>query len=378
MYGEDELLPLTLAVAYMPVAFAFLAPTWVFFRRMDFVKQRLLLTIVPAVSFCVTVPLAAAGVGVWSLVIGPFVGNAVAAVTAVLVSPYRLRFRYDPAARRRYFAFSWPIFVTAFALLVVQQGQVLAFDIEGGIAAAGFITLAWTLTRYADRADQIVTTTIYPAIVAVRERAATLEELFVKSNRATLAFSLPFCAAFVLFAPDLVEFVIGDKWLPAVVLLQGLAGAAAIQQLGYNWFAFYRARGHSRPQALESAVLLAGFLGLALPGLVAWGFEGFVWGRIATSVLVVAVRAVYVHRLLPGVSLLRLPARALVPVLGGAAASLALRLALWGGERTGVQALAEVALFVGVTLWLTTLLERGLLSELRTLLAGRNVESSTA
>lgn len=376
VYGEDELLPLTLAVAYMPIAFAFLAPTWVFFRRMDFVRQRTLLAIVPAVSFLVTVPLAAAGVGVWSLVIGPAVGNAVAAVAAVRLSPYRLRLRYDAEARGRYFAFSWPIFVTVLALLVVQQGQVLAFDLEAGIAAAGFITLAWTLTRYADRADQIVTTTVYPAIVAVRERTATLEELFVKSNRATLAFSLPFCAAFVLFAPDLVAFVIGEEWRPAVVLLQGLAGAAAVQQLGYNWFAFYRARGQSRPQAVESAVLVLGFVGLAVPGLVLWGFEGFVWGRIAAAVLVVAVRSFYVRRLLPGVALMRLAARALLSVLVGCAAALLLRLALWGGERTSPQALAEMALFAGATVAATLAFERGLLAELRSLLRAREVPSS--
>ena len=376
VYGEDELLPLTLAVAYMPIAFAFLAPTWVFFRRMDFVRQRMLLAIVPAVSFLVTVPLAAAGVGVWALVIGPAVGNVVAAVAAVAMSPYRLRLRYDPAARRRYFAFSWPIFVTVLALLVVQQGQVLAFDLDSGIAAAGFITLAWTLTRYADRADQIVTTTVYPAIVAVRDRTATLEELFVKSNRATLAFSLPFCAAFVLFAPDLVEFVIGDEWQPAVVLLQGLAGAAAVQQLGYNWFAFYRARGDSRPQAVESAVLVLGFLGLAIPGLVLWDFEGFVWGRIAAAVLVVAVRTFYVRRLLPGAPLARLALRALVPVLAGCAAALVLRLALWGEERTALQALGELALFGCGTLAATVTFERGLLAELRSLLATREMPSS--
>jgi arabinofuranan 3-O-arabinosyltransferase len=38
---------------------------------MDFARQRLLQGVVPVVTFVVTVPLAAAGVGVWSLVIGP-------------------------------------------------------------------------------------------------------------------------------------------------------------------------------------------------------------------------------------------------------------------------------------------------------------------
>src|SRR5215217_4249969 len=84
LYGDDRLLPLTLAVAYLPVAFALQAPQWVFFRRMDFLRQRLLLAVGPVVTFAVTVGLAALGVGVWSLVIGPAVGNGAAALAAVL------------------------------------------------------------------------------------------------------------------------------------------------------------------------------------------------------------------------------------------------------------------------------------------------------
>jgi O-antigen/teichoic acid export membrane protein len=363
-YGEDELLALMLAVAYLPTAFALQAPTWIFFRRMDFLRVRVLQALIPVVTFCVTVPLAAAGVGVWSLVIGPLAGNAVAVAAAIAVSPYRLRLRHDPEVRARYFRFSWPVFASSVALLVVQQGQIFAFDLHGGLAAAGFVTLAVTLTRYADRADHIVATTIYPAICAVRDRIATLEEIFEKSNRVALMWVLPFCAGVVLFAPDLVRFVLGDDWEPAVLLLQGLAGAAALQQLGYNWFSFYRARGEPEVQAVESAITVAGFLALALPGLAAWGFEGFVAGRIAGAALVVAVRVVYVRRLLPGVDMLRLALRGAWPVLAATALVLLVRAVPWTGERSVAQALAELALFAGVTGLLTWIAERPLLREL--------------
>jgi len=63
-YGDWRLLPLMLAVSYLPTAFALQAPTWVFFRRMDFLRVRVLQALVPLITFCVTVPLAAAGVGV--------------------------------------------------------------------------------------------------------------------------------------------------------------------------------------------------------------------------------------------------------------------------------------------------------------------------
>jgi O-antigen/teichoic acid export membrane protein len=364
IYGDDRLVALTLAVAYLPVAFALQAPTWVFFRRMDFVRQRLLQSVIPVVTFVVTVPLAAwTDLGVWSLVVGPFVGNVAGIGAANWVSPYRLRLRFDPDARRRYLRFSWPIFVNAVVLLVIQQGQVLAFALHDGLAAAGYITVAATLTRYVDRADIIVANTIYPAICAVQGRLKTLEELFVKSNRLTMMWAIPFCAGFILFAPDLIGFVLGDKWRPATVLLQGLAAAAVIQQIGWNWFSFYRAVGNPRPQAVESVVLAAGFAGLAVPGLLVWGSAGFVWGRIAGAAASLVVRRHYVRRLLPHVELITLGLRGLVPVAAGAAAAYALRLALWGGHRPAWQAVAEIVLFVAGTAAVTWMVERPLIRE---------------
>ena len=350
VYGEDELLPLTLAVAYMPLAFALQAPTWIFFRRMDFLRQRLLLAVGPVVTFVFTVALAAAGVGVWSLVIGPAIGQRGCrrggrGGLALSAAP-------PPRARRR--AALLPLLL---ADLRVERGDARAAPgpaarvrrlgrDRGGRA----ITLAYTLTRYADRADHVVASTIYPAICAVRDQIPTLEELFVKSNRAAMIWSVPFCAGIVLFAPDLVDFVLGDEWEPAVVLLQGLAVATALQQLGFNWFSFYRARGDSRPQAVEAAVMAAAFLAFAVPGLALWGATGFVVGRglgrrspcssSARATCTGCCRACGSGR-----SACAAP----LPVVAGAAAALALRLALWGGERPLWQVLCELALFLGVT-----------------------------
>jgi O-antigen/teichoic acid export membrane protein len=319
--------------------------------------------LVPVITFCVTVPLAALGAGVWSLVIGPAVGNTVAVVAGILVSPYRLSLQFDRQARDRYFRFSWPVFVAAASVLLVGQGQMLAFTLHGGLLDAGYITLAVTLTRYADRADQIIATTIYPAICVVRDQIGTLREIFETSNRVALMWVLPFCAGFILFSPDLVQFGLGHKWQPAVPLLQGLAGAAAIQQLGYNWFSFYRARGDSSRQAVEAVVTTAAFLGVAVPALFVWGTWGFIGGRIAGAVLVLAVRRHYVRRLL-GVELLALAWRGTVPVAIGVLAVLGLRLLVWTGPRRLVQALAEVVVFLAVTTLITWSTEHRLVRDL--------------
>jgi len=371
-YGEERLFALTLAVAYLPIAFALQAPQWIFFRRMDFLRLRLLQFSIPAVTFAVTVPLAAVTESVWALVVGPLAGNTVAVVAALAVSPYRLRLRFEREALRRYLGFSWPIFATAGATLLVLQGQVFAFDLDAGLAAAGYVTLAATLTRYADRADQIVATTIYPAICAVQDRPVTQRELFVKSSRVTMLWALPFCAALVLFAPALVDGVLGREWAPAVLVVQGLAAAAALQQVGYGWFSFYRARGEPRPQAVESAAMALAFLGLAVPGLFLFGVEGFVAGRIATSLAMLAVRRHYVSRLFAGLELTRVALRGGAPVAASALAALAVRELLDPG------ALLELGVFAAVTAAVAWLLERSLLRELLAYVRGRGTIAGPA
>jgi O-antigen/teichoic acid export membrane protein len=364
-YDDDRLLGLTFAVTYLPVAFALQAPQWVFFKRMEYVRLRALQAIVPLGTVAVAVPLLLAGAGVWALVIGPFVGNLAAILAAWRVSPYRLRLRLDRDAARRYLRFSWPVVVTSAVGLIVAQGQIAVFGLSDGLAAAGWITLAATLTRYADRADQILATTIYPAIVRVRERGEVLEELFAKANRLTLIWAFPFGAGLALFGADLIVFVLGDEWRGAIVLLGGLAVAVALQQIGYSWFAFYRARGEPWPQAVESAAFGAGFVALAIPGALLGGSWGFVAGRLGCTACLLAVRHIYVRRLLPGVALGALAIRAAVPVALASAPVLAVRLALWGGERTLPQALLELALWIVGLAVATRRLEGGLLAELR-------------
>src|SRR5205823_5462848 len=149
-------------------AIALQAPGWIFLRRMEFVRQRALQAIVPIVTCAVTVPLAATGFGVWSLVVGGAAGNLAGVLAAIAMSPYRLRVRFDPATARRYLSFSVPVFVATASWMVVSQGQIVAFNVHEGLAGAGFITLAVTLTRYVDRADMTITATIYPAICAIQ------------------------------------------------------------------------------------------------------------------------------------------------------------------------------------------------------------------
>lgn len=362
LYGRPELVApgivFTLALAMGSLA----APVWVFYRRMDFLRQRTLQAVDPVLGFLITVGLAIAGAGYWSLVIGTLVGSAAAAIVIVRASPYPLRIRYDRDTMRSYFSFSWPILIAAVSAIVIAQGSILVGNWTLGLAGVGAIALSAAITQYSDAVDSIITQTLYPAICAVRERTDLLFEAFVKSNRLALIWGVPFGAALTLFAPDLVEFVLGSRWEPAVFVLQVFGTVTALNHVGFNWNAFYRARGETRPIAAVNLVTMLAFLAAAIPLLVTRGLHGFAIGIAVMALASMVARTYFLVRLFPGFSMAGHAVRAIWPTLPAVGAVLLVRL-VETGDRSPLQAAAELVLFVLVTIVVTFFAERDLLRE---------------
>jgi O-antigen/teichoic acid export membrane protein len=337
-------------------------------RRLEFLRQRRLQIWDPVVSFAVTIPLVAAGAGIWGLVAGTIAGAWAGAAAAVRASPYRLRLRRSALRHaREYASFSWPLFLGSAASVLAVQLPLLAASRELGLAAVGALTLASTVALFAYRVDEVITQSLYPALARVRDDTALLWEAFSMSNRVALLWALPFGAASVLFAGDLVEHVLGERWRPAVVLIQLLGAAAALNQAGFNWTAFFRAIGRTRPVAVADCVFLAAVAGIAIPLMLSGGLDAYAWGWMAATVAFLAVRVAYLSGLFRPGAILADCARAALPTVPAVAAVLLVRLAAGGGSSAG-RALAEAVLFVAVAAAVTVVWERRLLREAVTLL----------
>ncbi len=362
LYDAPEiLLPGLLTALAMPLI-AFETPVWVFYRRMDFARTRLLASVRPVVMFVVTIPLAAAGLGFWSLVIGSIAGVVAGAVAAVLVSPHKLRLRYERGAVREYTSFSWPVLVSSLMSVVTFQVPAAIVSRTIGAAGIGAITLTAQITQYTRRVDQVVTHALYPAICAVRDRRDLLFESFSKSNRLAVLWGFPVGVGVSLFAGELVIFVLGEQWELAVPLIQVLGLAAAIDQIGFNWTAFARARGETRILAVQSGLVFVAVLGVGVPLVLLHGLSGYAMGIAAGTLVALGVRLVYLTRLFPALDLVNHVLGAIAPTAVAAGAVLVSRATLpsgGGAIRTTAELLAYLAIAL-VTTWGT---ERDLLKE---------------
>jgi O-antigen/teichoic acid export membrane protein len=356
IYGQDGILAPGYATLLLLPAAALQTPLWIHYRRMEFVRQRALQSIDPVVALVVSLSLAAAGMGYWALVLGTLAGAYATAIAATVTSPYRLRFRFEKSALRSYFSFSWPLFVAAAGGMVIAQASMLASEAKLGLAAAGAVTLAATISQFSDRVDGLISGTLYPAVAAVKDRTETLYESFVKSNRLALMWAVPFGVGLSLFAPHVVDAIGREEWAEATPLLQAFGLTAALGHIGFNWSVYFRARGETRPMAVAQVTAAVVFVAALIPLLGAYGLDGF---AIAVGLQVLAhvtVRAFFLRRLFVGFGFLRHALRAILPTFPAVAAVLALRAAtdLWP---------LELAVYLAVTVLATLRLERSLLRE---------------
>jgi O-antigen/teichoic acid export membrane protein len=360
VYGHWTLLAPGLALCAMLAAYAFQSPQWIFYRRMDFFHQRVQTAVEPVVGLIVAVGLAVAGMGYWALVIGALAGAWTGALVAVRMSPYRLAWRLDRDALGVYWRFSGPILLATLCTVLLANGTVLATNLHLGLRAVGAVSLATTVISFTTSVDNIIATTVYPGICAVADRIDLLRESFAKTNRLAMLWAIPFGVGLTLFAPELIHYVLGDKWRAATSLIQITGLAAALNHIGFNWDDYYRARGDTRPLAVVAVASVIVTLGAGIPLLLSDGLTGLAWGIGAGAGAALIVRAGYIAALFEGFDLLWHAWRALLPVVPAAGVVLMIRALTHAGLALCI---IELLAYVGVALIASLISERALLLE---------------
>jgi O-antigen/teichoic acid export membrane protein len=362
IYDLPTLVLPSVVIAATLLISVFQAPLWVYYRRMEFVRQQSLAAVDPIVGFAVAVALAIAGAGYWAFVGGFAAGTLAASAVAVWRAPFKLRLRYERGTLRSYWSFSAPLLINGLAGFALAWAAVISAKLLIGIAAVGVIALSDNVAAFSERIDGFLTGALYPAICAVRDRTELLYESLVKSNRLALMWAVPFGIAVTLFASDLVRFVIGERWRSAIIVLQVFGATAAINHVGFNWTAYFMALGRTRPIAVATVLATVAFLLVGIPLLAVDGLTGFAIGIAAQAVVALVTRALYLQRLFPGFAFIKHAARSFVPTIPAALSVLAVRWLL-STPRTLALALSELALYIVVTVVATWYLESPLLRE---------------
>jgi lipopolysaccharide exporter len=293
IFGGETAKLVAISSAWFVLGALTVTPTAILRRRLDFRRLSILDAANTLVRTATSVALALAGLDAGALVLGNLAGVAAVCVLSLLFVPVPLpRLQRQPI--RDLLGYGGPASIACIAWTGFRNGDYAIVGARLGATAAGIYWRGFQLAVEYQRKISVVMTTVAMPVLA---RAAGPEEMFVIRRRMARMLALvvfPLLLGLVLTAPEVVPWIFGPAWRPAVLPTQLLAAAGAatvvIDSVGTVFMATGRSRallgfGVAHFLVYIAAVLVASNWGITGVAITASGVH-LVFVVVAYSLLV--------------------------------------------------------------------------------------------
>ncbi len=263
-------------------------PDAVFRRDLAFKRRTVVEIVRAAVRFLVSVTLAFAGFGVWSLVWGLLAGAA----TGSALSWAMLGFFPDLSWNRREarYLLSFGATTTGARILTAlgTNADYLAVGTRLGATALGFYSIAYRIPELiAGNVFHMISSVAYPAYSKAQARSnEVLQDGMLRALGLTTLFGFAAGTALAVASRDLIIVAFGAKWAPSITPMALIAIAAGISSIGFASGDVFPAIG--RPRVLLNMNLVF------MPLLVVAVFVAAGWGIVAVAVAHLVFNLAYV------------------------------------------------------------------------------------
>lgn len=251
----------------------------------------------------------------WALVIGTLVSQATNVITSYLVLPFRPRITFLHS--REFFSYSaWLAASQITNTLNWRFDYLLIGKVLGG-SALGYYTVGSNLARLPTREATLpLTQTIFPSFAGIRDDPMRLAAAYQRVQALVSAIALPAGIGVATIADPLIRLTLGEKWVPAVFIIQSLASVYALQTLGSLVQPLGMAKGETRLLFMRDTQMLLVRVPIIFAGLMLYGMPGVIFCRVFTGLLSAFVNMILVQRLI-GITVLEqltANARALISI----------------------------------------------------------------
>jgi len=250
-------------------------------RRDLLFRRRMIATSARALAQgAVSIALAFAGLGPWSIVWGYVVGETVQTTVIWALVDFRPTLRFwhvELSAIRLLMAYGGPATANALLYTLLMDVDYLIVGRQLGSEALGYYTLAFRIPQLAIiNVFYVISTVAFPLFSRAREDPARLERGYFTSLRLQAVYGIAVGVGLATTAPMVIQVLFGAKWSPSVVPLQALALYAAFRSLAGGSVDVWR--GIGRPALAMWIALIR--LTLLVPLLLyaaRYGIEAVAW-----------------------------------------------------------------------------------------------------
>ncbi|MBB3917404.1 lipopolysaccharide biosynthesis protein [Rhizobium fabae] len=248
-------------------------------------------------GFIVTVAVAALYQSYWALVLGLLAYQLTNLVVSYTVLPFwpRITFRHA----RELFSFS--VWLTAGQIVGTLNWRIeyLLIGKWMGSTQLGHYTVGNTLAMLPTReATAPLNQTIYPGFSKVRNDPVRLVAAYQRAQALLAAVALPAGIGMAVVADPMMRLAMGEKWVPAIFIVQALSAVFGIQTLGSLVQPLGMAKGQTKLLFIRDAQMLVLRVPIIVAGLVYFGLPGVIYARILSGLISTVVNMLLVKRLI--------------------------------------------------------------------------------
>ena len=248
----------------------------VYFQKdMEFNKQFIYQLSGTVVDFVVAVSAAFILKSVWALVIGLLAGNFVRFITSYILHAYRPRLSFDFHKAKELFKFGKWILGSSILMFLVNQGGSIFVGKLLGVTMLGFYQMAFKLSNMpTTMIAHVISKVTFPAYSKMQDNIPKLRDAYLKVLQLTAFLSFLIAGLIFALAPDLINVVLGEKWMPMVTALQVLVLSGLVRAIAATTGPVFRATGNPRIDTRWQLIRLFVLAVLIYPLTVKWGISG--------------------------------------------------------------------------------------------------------
>ncbi|MBD3796813.1 MAG: MOP flippase family protein [Campylobacterales bacterium] len=232
-YGEPELTALIIIVGLTFLIQPFGQQFMVLWQKeMRFAEIARIDIVNKTISLLVSVVLAYMGYGVYSLVYGTLAGVVSQTIQFMILGlkEHKPSFVFNIGEIKEFLGFGAYQMGEKTINYFNSQIDVILIGKLLGTEALGIYSVAKQLImRPAQIVNPIITKVTFPMMAKIQEDTEKLKNVYLKTINYLSSINFPFYAAMVVFAPQLVLLMFGEKWMAAIPIVQILSVYGAIR-----------------------------------------------------------------------------------------------------------------------------------------------------
>jgi O-antigen/teichoic acid export membrane protein len=207
----------------------------------------------------ISIGLAFAGLGPWSIILGQLGGLVVSTVILWKMIPWRLTNDFSWKYARSLLNYGLPLVGMNIVSVFVLNVDYLLVGRYLGAEALGIYTLAFRIPELTIlQLCNIVAQVVFPVFAKIRDDEAALGKGFLKTAQYVALITVPVGLGMALLAKPFVLVLFGEKWIEVIPVMQAISIYTLLISLGYNAGDVYKAQG--RPGILTQLAVLQAFM----------------------------------------------------------------------------------------------------------------------